>query len=513
VTQRRINDVEKQHRARCYRDFEYYAPRNLSIRPKEGDLKPFKLNAAQLYVHNKLEKQLAETGKIRAIILKGRQQGMSTYIEGRFYWETTRRKGVRAFILAHESDSTNSLFTMAKRFYDNCPTPMRPALQTSNAKELIFSQLDSGYKIGTAGNESVGRSQTNQFFHGSEVGFWKNTSELVKGVLQTVPDMDGTSVIYESTANGVGNFLHQQCIAAMKGEGEFQFIFVPWFWQTEYVKAVPDDFEYMDDEHDLIERFGPDGMTVGHLMWRRNKIVELSTDGADGGRAFKQEYPNDPHEAFQVTGNYGLITPECVMRARKEDKVIASGPLVVGIDPSRGGDRFMVVRRKGRMMYGFEGHVGDIPLGKQVSICRKILDEEAPARMFIDMGNMGASLVDRLIELNYGHVVRGIWFGGAALDPIKFKNKRAEMGGNLRAWLNDESLTVSIPDEDAIQADFCIPQIVENSMDTLQLESKKVIKKRTGISTDMFDAAGLTLAEPVRDGSARQMKVKRQYNG
>ena len=505
----KITDIETQHRKQCYRDFEYYAPRNLFIRPKEGDLRPFKLNKAQLYVHQKLEEQRANTGKVRAIILKGRQQGMSTYIEGRFFWQTTKRKGVRAFILAHESDSTNSLFTMAKRYYDNCPVPMRPELQTSNAKELLFSKLDSGYKIGTAGNESVGRSQTNQFFHGSEVGFWKNTSELVKGVLQTVPDMDDTEVIYESTANGVGNFLHQQSIAAMKGEGEFQFIFVPWYWQDEYVKTIPDDFQLTDIEQDLITRFGPDGMGYDNLMWRRNKITELSTDGADGAKGFKQEYPCDPHEAFQVTGEYGLISPECVMRARKEDKVMPSGPLVVGVDPSRGGDRFAVTRRRGRAMYGFEGHTGDINLGRQVTICKKILDGEKPARMFIDMGNDGSSLVDRLNELGYGQIVRGIWFGGAALDPEKYKNRRAEMGGNLRAWLNDESLTVSIPDDDAIQADFCIPQIVDNTMDTLQLESKRQIKKRTGISTDFFDCAGLTLAEPVRDRSAMGMTVKR----
>ena len=117
---------------------------------------PFLLNDAQEYIHKCLEKQRKQTGKVRAIILKGRQQGCSTLIEGRFYWRATHRTGVRAFILAHESESTSALFEMAKRYHDNCPKFVKPEIRSSNAKELSFATLDSGYKIGTAGNDSVG---------------------------------------------------------------------------------------------------------------------------------------------------------------------------------------------------------------------------------------------------------------------------------------------------------------------------------------------------------------------
>lgn len=506
ATAKHTNDIEAQHRKQCMLDFPYYAQRNLFIRPKEGELIPFVLNTAQQHIHGLIEAQRKKTGKVRAIILKGRQQGCSTYIEGRFYWRCTHRRGVRAFILAHESDSTNSLFTMAKRYHENCPRFMKPAIQTSNAKELLFSTLDSGYKIGTAGNESVGRSQTNQYFHGSEVAFWNNTSELVKGVLQTVPDMDETEVIYESTANGVGNFFHQQCIAAMKGEGEFQFIFIPWFWQTEYVKYAPQDMVLTEYETELVRDYR---LSPEQLMWRRTKIQALSTDGSDGLKAFRQEYPNNPNEAFQFSGENGLISPEIVMKARHSGTVLASGPLVVGIDPSRGGDRFGVARRRGRMVYGVEGHTGDINLGRQVQICKKILDAENPAMMFIDAGG-GDALVDRLHELNYRNV-RAIPFGGRPLDPDKWKNKRAEMWGLINEWLCDESLSVSLPDDDAIQADLCTPQYSRDSMDRIVLESKDKIRARGLPSPDFGDAIALTFAEPVRDASVRRMTVKRAY--
>jgi hypothetical protein len=490
-------DQKQLHkRKKLQTDFDYYSRNCLLIRTKDGTVDPFTLNDAQLYIHKRIEEQRDKTGKVRAIILKGRQQGCSTYVEGRYYWRTTHRKGVRAFILAHESESTGALFEMAKRYHDNCPKFVKPVIRSSNAKELSFAELDSGYKIGTAGNDSVGRGTTIQYFHGSEVAFWKNTGELTKGILQAVPDAPETEVIYESTANGVGNFFHQQCVKAMKGDTEFQFIFVPWFWQKEYTKPVPGDFKPTDEELTLVDLYGLD---KGQLVWRRNKIQELSTDGMDGGKAFKQEYPNNPNEAFQVSGDNGLISPASVMKARKSE-CSANGPIVIGVDPSRGGDRFGVAIRQGRKIYGLEGHTGDINLGKAVQICKRLLDKHKPVKMFVDAGG-GADLVDRLHELGYERVVKAIPFGGSPLDPEKYKNKRAEMWGLLNTWLCDESLDVQLPDDDGLQADLCMPQYERDSMDRIVLESKDKMRKRGLPSPDLADACVLTFAEPVRENS------------
>lgn len=129
-------------------------------------MKPFVLNEAQTQINNEIEDQLKRTGKVRKIILKGRQQGCSTYIEGRFFWKVTHRCGVRAFILTHEEQATAGLFEMAHNYYRNCPDFLRPTLGTCSAKELNFSEINSGYKIGTARNKAVGRGHTLQYFHG-----------------------------------------------------------------------------------------------------------------------------------------------------------------------------------------------------------------------------------------------------------------------------------------------------------------------------------------------------------
>jgi uncharacterized protein (DUF2147 family) len=494
------NDIERQKRKKLKSDFEFYASNCLFIRTKSDGIKPFTLNKAQRYIHERLEKQRREKGRVRAIILKGRQQGCSTYTEGRFMWRTTHSKGVKAFILTHEDDASKNLFAMAKRYYEHLPSPVKPVISNSNARELIFEKLDSGYSIGTAGNKAVGRSQTNQYFHGSEVAFWPNAAEHAKGILQTVPDADDTEVIYESTANGVGNFYHSQWKMAEAGLSDFEAIFVPWYWQDEYRKKLPESFEKTPDEEDLARFYDLDDEQV---YWMRQKIAELSTGGRDGDSAFKQEYPMNAAEAFQVSGGDGLITAERVLKARKAD-VSPSGPLIVGVDPSRGGDRFSTIKRCGRKAYDKKSWTGDQvdKLGKGVSKCKQILDEVCPVAkkkpdmMFIDAGG-GIEIVDRLHELGYEERVKAIYFGSSPLNDKKYKNKRGEMWGECNAWLSDENVEVEVPDDDELQADLCASPYERDSHDRIILWRKEKIKREYGFSPDDGDALALTWAEPV----------------
>jgi len=218
---------------------------------------------------------------------------------------------------------------------------------------------------------------------------------------------------------------------------------------------------------------------------------------------FKQEYPMNAAEAFQVTGEDGLIRSDLVMKARK-NKVNASGAYIVGVDPSRGGDRFAVMRRSGRKMYGKESYVGTQidSLGKQVSVCKTILDTvcpisgKIPDMMFIDFGG-GADLVDRLHELGYKSRVKAVKFGGTPLNQERYTNKRNEMWGLMLEWLSDENQDVEIPDDDEVQADFCASPYDRDSNGRCCLWRKEKIIKEYGFSPDFGDAGGLTFAEPV----------------
>lgn len=493
---------EKAIRLRLRDDYEHYANRCLKIRTKQGTVESFELNKAQRYIHHCIEQQKKETGRVRAIVLKGRQQGCSTYVGGRYYWKVSHRKGVRAFILTHEAESTSSLFEMTERYHENCPVAVKPSTGASNAKELLFDALDSGYKVGTAGNKSVGRGTTLQYFHGSEVAFWPHAAEHAKGILQAIPDAPDTEVILESTANGLGNYFHKQWQRAESGQSEYVAIFVPWFWQDEYRKPVPDGFSLTDEESELKEIFDLDDEQI---CFRRSKIIELSADGENGESAFKQEYPMTAQEAFQATGGDSLIKPEPVMRARKY-KCLASGPLKIGVDPARfGDDATAIIRRKNRSAFKLERHHKKSTM-QVAGIVYSIIKKEKPAQVAIDIGGIGAGVYDRVMELlpeEMQEIVVPINFGSTALDPERYKNRRAEMWYEMSAWLSGD-MPVMIPDEDELHSDLCGPRYQHDSNSRRVLESKESMRKRGVKSPDGGDSLALTFAEPVANTRSKK---------
>src|SRR4030042_6691705 len=232
-------------------ELPYYSKHCLKIRDKSGALRPLVFNKAQTYLHARLESQRTKTGRVRAVIVKGRQQGCSTYISARYFHRSTLKSGTNVFILPHISDSTRHIFKMVGAFYDNCPDPIKPVVKVSNQRNLEFEGLGSEYSIGTAGSADVGRSMTLQLFHGSECAFWPNTDELMGGVLQGVADLPGTEVIFESTANGLGNMFHSLAMAGLKPGPDFITVFLPWFWQDEYRSPVDDIFCPTEEESKL----------------------------------------------------------------------------------------------------------------------------------------------------------------------------------------------------------------------------------------------------------------------
>jgi len=497
--------IETHHRLQS--DFEFFAKVSpLKILPKEGGvIQTLELNRAQKYAHDMAERQLQETGWVRIIVVKGRQQGMSTYIEARFYHKTTRQKGTNAFIITHLDDATKNLFEMVKRYHDNVDPRVRPKTAHSNEKELVFADLDSRYAVATAGSKAAGRSRTNRLFHGSEVAYWENTKDIRKGALQTVPGLRGTEIWLESTANGMGNMFHQMAIDALNGRGDFQLCFVPWFWQPEYSREIPDDFELNQEELEYRDLYD---LSLGQMAWRRAKIVELESVDA-----FKREYPATVHEAFEVSGG-GLIKPTHIMKARQSEITDKPAPLILGVDPARDGDRTVITFRRGREVPA--QHVWDPSKGetmnemKLVGIVGTYIKEHKPAAVFIDVA-YGHGAIDRLHELGFDDVVHGVHFGESATNSQVYLNKRAEMYGDMADWLAGH---VSIPNCDQLHQDLAIiPDFKLNSSSRKVLTPKEKIKKEFGFSPDMADSLALTFAYPVQHANSYAASAgKRESN-
>ncbi len=494
-----ISEREKRLRIKCRDEFPYYAEKCLKIRTKSDGIQPLVLNDAQQFIHDEAEDMLKEVGCVRIIVLKGRQQGASTYIEGRFYWKVTHQKGVRAFILTHEGEATKNLFELAKRYHDKNNPLLKPEVDKDSGNELHFNRLDSGYRVGTAGSKDVGRSGTVQYFHGSEVAFWDNARHHARGVMQSVPKGEGEEWL-ESTSDGVGNYFYDVWRLAEQGKNGFRAVFVPWFWQSEY-RSNAKDFERDNEEieyADLVTSYHDYDLSDEQLMFRREKI-----NGEFGGEteAFKREYPATPQEAFESAGYKQLISTSVATKAIEYKELEPIGALVLGVDCARyGDDRTVIYRRQGRVAE----RMLTLEKKSQMEITgyvKKILDAHHYHRCFIDVG-MGVGVIDRLEEMGYDQV-QAVDFGSKALDPDKYPNKRNEIFGELAEWIKDGPVFIDDCDEegekntDQTLTDICSINYKFDSKGRKVMESKDDTKKRLGHSPDAGDALALTFTEPV----------------
>jgi len=487
---------EREIRIKFKNDFPFFSHNCLKIRPKEGELIDLRLNKAQRYIHEKIEEQKKLRGFAKAIIVKGRQQGCSTYTGARFFWQVIHSKGIRAFILTHRTDATDNLFKMTQRYYQYLPDKLKPFVDRKNAKELSFTLLDSGYKIGTAGSGAVGRSDTIQLFHGSEVAFWESADEIVSGIMQAIPSIN-SEIILESTAKGMGNFFHKQWIMAEKGESDFIPIFIPWFWQDEYQYHLDQLFSLSEEDTELRDLYN---LSNEQMYWRKKKIQEL------GEELFRQEYPFNPQEAFQTSFSGSFITNFLVDRARKCIEAKPYGPLIIGVDPSRNdgsGDRTSIICRQGRVAFDLKSFKTDDTM-KIVGIIHNMIKQYSPVAICIDVIGLGSGIVDRLRELGYDKIVKAINCGSSAYNSNKYRNLKAEMWGNMKDWLIE--FPCQIPDIDSLHTDLCCVGFDYNSNTQIVMESKDSLKKKGFNSPDEAEALSLTFSLPFNSNMNNNVK-------
>lgn len=488
-----------EHLARIRADLQIFGRDCLKIRTKSGALEPFIFNDAQYEAHRLIEEQRALKGWVRAMILKGRQQGISTYVGARYYHKTTMRKGTNTFILTHEQTATDTLFGMVDRYQRN--NPLAPHVGASNAKELEFDRMMSSYAVATAGSKATGRGKAISLFHGSEVAFWANAPDHFAASVQGVPLEAGTEIILESTSAGAAGEFYERWQDAEAGRGDYTPIFLPWWLTREYARDPEPGFKLETEagENEMSEAEYADiwKLTMRQMAWRRAKIFELRDP-----LLFQREYPASPAEAWTApSGMEPFISALSVMRARKRRGIEGVGPLIIGVDPaSGGGDRFAVCWRRGMKILKVE-YRNKINHLEGTSWIREIIERDKPARVNIDAGNIGAAVITGLKSLGprFAEVVRGVNFGGTSewrfakpKVPGPY-NRRAEMWMRLRDWLIMPE-GASLPDDNALQSDITAPRNKPRLDNFFLLESKEEMKKRQVRSPDLADACALTFA-------------------
>lgn len=250
-------------------------------------------------------------------------------------------------------------------------------------------------------------------------------------------------------------------------------------------------------------------------FWRTTQIDSRTVEGVSQTtyENIIEKYGEDSREArvevygqFPKAGDDQFISPFMVDDAaeRKAWKD-ASAPIVIGVDPARGGaDSTVIVVRQGRDIVTIKRYHGEDTM---TTVGRVIdaIEEYKPVMTVIDEGGLGYGILDRLVEQRYK--VRGVNFGWKPKNPITYVNKRAEMWGAMKDWLK----TASIPKDRDLKDDLTGPGIKPTSSGAIQLEGKKEMKARGMASPDAADALAVTFAFPVAHreyDATRQTRIK-----
>lgn len=489
---------------RAKQEFPFYAEHFLRIRDKRGEIVPLRLNSAQRIVHEKIEDQLRRKGRVRVIVVKARQQGISTYFQARIRWLMKHRPGIKVYTIAHEQASTNNLFEMAKMFHEAEPEWARPKLGASNEKELYLAELRSKLEIATAGTKNTGRSGTAMVLHASEAAYWQDPDANWAAIGQVVPTGqgvdEGSEIYVESTGNGPNDFA-RRVMMALAGQGDYEVVFVPWYMQEEYRIAPPAGFRLReekgeDEDASEAEIAATYGLSDAQMAWRRLKI---ETDFKGDARRFAREYPSNLQEAFSNPSKKSFIPATLVMRAQRTE-LPATGRIVIGCDPavSDDGDSCGVVIRQGRKVHLgrlFKGKTGPQIASLLIKLIEKYRENPNGVRVFIDVGGLGIVIYQIVVEAGYGDWIEPVNFSSAAIDDTRFANRRAELYSEVKEYLR---LGASLPADPIWLADLTATGSEEDSQGRIRMESKKNVRKEYGASPDLADALAVTMAVPLQ---------------
>jgi hypothetical protein len=260
--------------------------------------------------------------------------------------------------------------------------------------------------------------------------------------------------------------------------------------------------------------------TFGRMRHRWiNKQIDSRTARMTN-KALIQEWVNDYGEdsdfvrvrvkgEFPRVGDSQFISTEMVEQARERTvEAYETDPIVMGVDVARfGDDQSVITIRHGRKLLTMKAF-RELDLMELAARVIENINEFKPHAVFVDGAGIGAGVIDRLRQLQYRTFE--VQAGSKAEDEEHYRNKRAEMWGRMREWLEH----ADIPKEaQALQYDLTgITYSYDDKM-RICLEKKTDMKKRGLASPDFADSLSLTFCEPVNPVSkAKQSKYKRILN-
>jgi hypothetical protein len=365
----------------------------LLVRTCDGRPSPLRANPAQI----EFEKRRGQ----RNIVLKARQMGITTWAAARFFVKTITSPGTLTLQVAHTREAAEEIFRIVHRFVDWLPEGLRDGpLRTgrANVRQIVFPELDSEYRVVTAGDRNAGRGSTIQNLHCSELARWPgDPAETLAGLRAALtPEAE---LILESTPDGMGGCFHDEWLRA--AETGMVRHFFPWWNEPRYQAQAVDPATLSEEERALMQRRR---ITLEQIAYRRQIRSDFRGLAA-------QEYAEDEESCFRASGEavFELEAidarlaelPEPVERRRNSEleiwlPAVAGRQYLVAVDPAGGGSAGdysaieVLEMESGLQCAEFAGHLGGLELARL--IC-ELAAEYGQAWVVVERNNHGSGVL------------------------------------------------------------------------------------------------------------------------
>ena len=303
---------DARRKVRIRHDFEYWAATCATIKDKlSGQNIRLVLNAPQRRLLAVLEQQRLAGRPIRVILLKARQWGGSTLVQMYMAWfQLVLHTGWNSVICGHKHNTSRAIKQMYRLLLRNYPDDLK-----DEQEQLKFANYEGSRDVqqlggrdclvicGSSRSEDAVRGFNLAMAHLTEVAFWASSAmhdpeDVMRSVLGTVLAEPNTIVVLESTANGVGNFFHNEWLRAQSGHSDKVAVFVPWHEIELYRQTVADPAALWASLDEYERRLWDEGCTLEQLAWYHSKRKEYGTH-----TQMMEEFPSNDIEAFSNTGN------------------------------------------------------------------------------------------------------------------------------------------------------------------------------------------------------------------